>query len=161
MGFMGHSIYKVCADELADGFEEEFRQLVIETAQYTGSTAASWNIATKGAASHGEVRIRELGPGETPLHAGHMAAVNLALNANEGNLDDFRNSTIGALNSGINVWNDVPWAEEADSGKRRPENAEANGAFSRFQERIATRVFQPIKDRVTPEEIVQMSKVKK
>lgn len=160
LGFIGHAIYKVCGQAIADGIMEEFEQLVIETAQYTGSTAASWNVATKGAASHGGTIIRELGPDEDPLHAGHRVAVNIAMNANKGNLDDLARGTVKALNSGINVWNDVPWAEEAEEGDRRPENADANHAFARFQARVATKVFDPIAHVITPEELKAMTKKK-
>lgn len=164
LGFVGEALYKVCGQELADGIWEEFKQLVMETAQYTGSTAASWNIGTKGAATHtngGGVRIRSLGPGESPLQVGHMAAVSQAINANEQSLDDLRNGSKRALNSGINVWNDVPWASVAEEGPLRPENAEALGAFERFQSRVNNKVFMPIKERVTLEQLIEMAKVKK
>jgi len=123
--------------------------------------AASWNIATKGAASHGRVLIRELAPDETPLKVGHPVAVNLALNANKGNLDELKRGTVKALNSGINVWNDVPWAERAEEGPLRKENESAVHAFARFQVRVTEKVFEPLSKQYTLEQLKQMVKDKK
>jgi len=161
MGFLGHSLYKVAGNAIADGIMEEFEQLVYETAQYTGTTAASWNVGTMGSASHGNVRARQLGKDESPLHAGHGAAVSVALNANKNRLDGLRKGTIGALNSGINVWNEAPGAETAEEGPLRPVNSGAEGAFDRFKIRTLDKIFVPLSQNYTPEEVIALAKEKK
>ena len=157
-GFMGHALYRVAGESIANGVMEEFEQLVIETAQYTGTTAASWNVGTMGAASHGNVRARGLGPDEAPLQVGHGAAVSVAMNANEGRLDELKRGTIKALNSGVNVWNEAPGAERATTGPLRRVNAGAETAFTDFKQRVMSKVFIPLAQNYTPEQIVALAK---
>ena len=161
LGFVGHALFKVAGASLADGIWEEFEQLVLETAQYTGSTAASWNVATKGSGSHGQVVVRNLGPDEAPSYKGHLPAVMVALNRNRdmGNLDDLRAGRGGALRGGINVWNEAPGAERSQTGPlRSPANDDAEGAFDRFKARVMSKVFIPLAQNYTPEQIVAMAK---
>ena len=160
LGFVGHALFKVAGASLADGIWEEFEQLVLETAQYTGSTAASWNVATKGSGSHGQVVVRNLGPDEAPSYKGHLPAVMVALNRNRdmGNLDDLRAGRGGALRGGINVWNEAPGAEQATTGPLRRVNAGAETAFTDFKQRVMSKVFIPLAQNYTPEQIVAMAK---
>jgi hypothetical protein len=161
LGLVGHALYKVCGQAIADGLMEEFEQLVIETAQYTGSTAASWNITNEFNKHHGKTNIRELAPGETPLHAGHHEAVKIAMDANRDNLKGMAAGTSKSMNAGISVWNEVPWAERAEEGERRiPQNKNANEAFARFQARVATKVFEPLAQKYTLDQLIQIAKKK-
>lgn len=145
------AIYTVAGQAIADGIWEEFEQLVKETAQYTGTTAASWNIDKKFGASYGrEVGIK-LKKGESPLHIGHHYAVGVALDRSRGNLDGLGKKV---LTSGINVWNEAAAAEiAAETGPVRPINNSAINAFSRFQERVRSRVFEPLAGQYTLEQL--------
>ena len=161
LGFAGHALYRVAGMTIANGIWEEFEQLLYETAQFTGTTTASWNIATKGAGSHGGVRARGLGPGEEPLHVGHGAAVSVAINANIDNLAELERGTIRALNSGINVWNEAPGAERSTTGPLRAVNAGAEMAFDNFKMRVMEKVFIPLAQNYTPEDLAALAKGKK
>jgi len=160
LGLVGQALYQVAGTVIADGIWEEFEQLVYETAQYTGSTAASWNVATKGAGSHGQVAVMGLGPDQEPLQVGHSVAVMVALNRNtmEGNLDDLRAGQKGALTGGINVWNEAPGAEVSQTGPLRSVNDSAIGSFDRFKARVAEKVFLPLAQDYTVEQLVAMAK---
>ena len=149
------AIYTVAGQAIADGIWVEFEQLVRETAQYTGTTAASWNLGMAFGKSYGGVRARELGPDESPLSVGHGAAVSLALNANRGNLEGL-GKTI--LRSGINVWNEAPGSERSEEGPLRGVNESAIGAFSRFQERVRDRVFQPLAGQYTMKQLIEQAR---
>jgi len=139
------NIYKVFGVTIAQGIWDEFRVLVNETAQYTGSTAASWNVAVKGAGSFGGVRMINLPKGADPLQIGHSNAVNVALKANRGNLNG---ATLydKVLTSGINVWNESPGAQSGvpEHGPLRDENEGARGAFARFKNRVENKVYNPL-----------------
>jgi len=147
-------IYKYCGNEIAVGVFVEFDQLLRETAQYTGRTVASWNIAMKGTGSFGGVREppwaakianKEL----SPLEMGHSASINIALEANKPN---FENVDLykKVLTSGINVWNESEGAESGipEEGPLRDVNLAAKGAFARFEDRIAKKVFRPLKGKI-------------
>lgn len=140
----GQAIYKLAGETIADGIWEEFKVLVDETAQFTGSTAASWNVMAKGAGSFGGVRMLKLSKGQSPLQVGHHRATDIAKSANLGNLDDLQKKV---LTSGINVFNESPGAQSGvpEFGPLRPENAGAEHAFARFKERVASKVFEPRK----------------
>lgn len=161
LGFAGQALYKVAGETIAEGVWEEFEQLVRETAQYTGTTAASWNIGTKFGASFGGVWMRFLGPDETPLQVGHSVAVNLALNANKDNLNDMRNGNVQALKAGLNVWNEAPGVDRALSGPLRPVNAGAETAFVEFKMRVMEKVFIPLAQTYTPEDLARIAKGKR
>jgi hypothetical protein len=80
------------------------------------------------------------------------------MNANEGRLDELKRGTIKALNSGVNVWNEAPGAERATTGPLRRVNAGAETAFTDFKQRVMSKVFIPLAQNYTPEQIVAMAK---
>lgn len=144
------NIYKVFGHVIADALWEEFVKLLNETAQYSGSTAASWNMDTAGAGSFGRVRMQDYRKPETALHMGHQDAVNVARIANYGNIDG---NTLyeKTRTSGINIWNDSPGAQSGvpEHGPLRPENTGAVDAFARFERRLATKVYNPLPNQMS------------
>ncbi len=138
------AIYKEAETAIIEGLWEEFERLVRGTAQYTGTTAASWNIAAKGAGSHGGVREQTLAKGESPLKRGHSRAVDIALKENKGNLDNLAKKV---LTSGINVWNESDNAETGvfEHGPLREVNAGGLRVFATFQHRVMSKVFRPLR----------------
>ncbi len=139
------NIYKVAGYSIADGIWEEFQQLVADTAQWTGTTAASWNLSAGGFLDRGGVRTMPDRKKEDALQAGDQHAVQVAL---LNNYDRITGSNIykNVLTSGINVWNESPAAMTGriERGPLRDVNQSSIGAFARFQARIETRVFNPI-----------------
>jgi len=131
------------AEALADGLEEEFTRLVIETPQWTGTAAASWNVAV-GAASEDEPRVQPERERKHALSAGRMAAVSVALNANHDRFEEFKKSyTLRNLA----FYNNAPSIETAEEGPLRPQNIPpGTGAFERFKLRVQGRAYQTYKD---------------
>ncbi len=139
------NIYKVAGYSIAKGIWKEFEQLVNETAQYTGTTAASWNLSAGGFLSTGGVRTMPKRNKENALRSGHQYAVDVALVNNYGRITGSNIYDL-VLRSGINVWNEAPGAMSGvvETGPLRDVNTSSLGAFSRFQNRIETKVFNPI-----------------
>lgn len=154
---IGPKVLALAGEELTAGIWEEFEVLVKTTAQYTGTTAASWNIGLmgKGMTLHGQVRVMGLGPDQEPLRVGHGVAVSIALNANATRLDDISKKV---MYSGINVWNESPGIQVAEEGPLRSVNDGALGAFARFEHRMATKVIAPMKGDVTVTELLRMGR---
>lgn len=127
-------VNKLVAKKISEVLWEEFEQLVKETPQYTGTAAASWNIA----AQHpgGGVREQKLNEGG-PLSYSHPTAVNIALSANMGNLEAFADKDF--IYKDLFIWNDADSAVYAERGPLRGVNDPPGpGAFARFQERLAS-----------------------
>jgi len=155
------NIYKVAGHEIVYGIWSEFYALLEDTAQWTGSTVASYNIDTAGAGSFGrdetvkdDYRPAGLGVFDAtpaggvsgfPRQAGDIRAIGRAVLKNRKNLDG---DTIykKVLTSGINVWNDARPAKLGiiEQGPLRDVNQSSIGAFARFEARIRVRVFDPI-----------------
>lgn len=130
-------------DTLAVGIMEEFDRLLNETAQYTGTTAASWRVSMGGA---GKETVNTQAPRSrvAALKMGHQHAVNVARMANTGALDDISKAY---RYSAIVIENDAPGADAAEHGPLRDVNAGAEGAFERFKGRIRDRSFKVIRNR--------------
>jgi len=137
----GKAIFKDVGDVLARGIWKEFLTLVEETPQWSGTTAASWNLSMKGDRS---VRPQPKRTRATALQKGHQAAVRIATayNFNKMAMDIATEYTHAA----IVVENWAPGAGQAESGHVRPVNI-PNGAFERFQVRVANATFETIRDR--------------
>jgi hypothetical protein len=143
---MGKAIFKDVGDAIAYGIWEEFRILVQETAQWTGTTAASWNLYMQGRVGPiGVTGYREM-PKRTrkeALQRGHGDAVQIALAANYDNLLDI---TTQYRYAEIVISNYAPGADRAESGPLRAVN-QPTQAFERFKSRVAFRNFDVIRDR--------------
>ena len=141
---MGKAVFKDIGDSLAQGIWEEFVILLNETAQYSGSTAASWNLSMRGDRS---VRMQGDGerlPKEQQLAKGHQAAVQIAKAHNFKSLIDI--TELYAKGAAIMVENHAPGASRAETGPLRPVN-NPTGAFERFKMRVAFKTFKTIRDR--------------
>ena len=139
--YLGKAVFKDVGDALAQGIWEEFEQLVQETAQYTGTAAASWNLSMGGDSS---VRKQPDRTRAQALEAGHSAAVAKALQHNYSSLvnivDDYRYKAIV-------VENNAESSDVAEGGPLRAENAGAAGAAFRFEQRVANKSFEIIRNR--------------
>lgn len=145
----GKAIFKDIGDAIAENLWEEFEILVKETAQYTGTTAASWNMYMQYriAALSKEVRKQDERTAETALGMGHMHAVTIALNENYGRLDEI--STLYTKQD-IFISNAAPGASQAELGgpkTPRSENTGAAQAFARFESRIKSKNIDVIRSR--------------
>lgn len=144
--YLGQAVLKDIGDTLAAGIWDEFETLVMETAQWTGTTAASWNLYMKYRMVAPDEGIREQ-PKRTrkqALNKGHMHAVSIALNANLSRLDDI---TTDYRTSDIVISNNAPGAEQAESGPLRDVNQGAAGALARFEQRVASKQWKTIRNR--------------
>ena len=144
--YLGQAILKDIGDTLAAGIWDEFETLVMETAQWTGTTAASWNLYMKYRIAPHDRSFRKQ-PKRTrtqALNKGHMHAVSIALNANLGRLDDI---TTDYHTSDIVISNNAPGAERAEAGPLRAENQGAAGALARFEQRVAMKAWKVIRNR--------------
>ncbi len=123
---LGKAIFKEIGDKFAAALWTEFELLIIETPQWSGTAAASWNMAM--GRSGGEVRVQS-GEG---LNKGHMHAVAIAVNANFGRLAEI-STRYGTAD--ISVWNDVEYTKRLEYGPLRAIN-QPGRAFVRFKERV-------------------------
>ena len=145
--YLGKAIFTDVGQTLQVQIMAEFQSLVVETAQWTGTTAASWNISLGGDHS---VRPQPKRSRAQALEKGHTAAVSIAMNHNANALD--RLATMGLPGQkgnsyrAIMVENYSPQAEVAESGPLREVNSPA-GAFDRFKERVAFQTFETIRSR--------------
>lgn len=144
--YLGQAVLKDIGDTLAQGIWDEFENLVIETAQWTGTTAASWNLYMKYrmVAPEGDVREMPKRSRAQALNKGHMHAVAIALNANLGRLDEI---TTDYRTSDIVISNNAPGAERAEAGPLRAENQGAAGALARFEQRVAFKQWNVVRSR--------------
>jgi len=144
--YLGQAILKDIGDTLAAGIWDEFETLVMETAQWTGTTAASWNLYMKYRMVAPEGDVRDMGKRTRAqaLQKGHMHAVAVALNANLGRLDEI---TTDYRTSDIVISNNAPGSERAESGPLRDVNQGAAGALARFEQRVASKQWNVIRNR--------------
>lgn len=150
--YLSKAVFTDVGDALRDVIMEEFEQLVIETAQWTGTAAASWNVSIGGDSS---VREQNKGLKKSEIAAmqlskGHGTAVAVAMSHNAGALD--RLSTMGVGKKGntygaIVVENNAESSDQAETGPLRAENAGAAGAGLRFEQRLANRSFEITRNR--------------
>lgn len=127
------SIYRKAGAQLRETLLEEFDTLVRETPQWTGTTAASWEIGflsdITGVVEQQPERKRDeaLAKGTEPACSISMVKARTSLSG------DFKKIAI----QDIIVSNDSPGFETAEEGPVRPVNTPP-GALARFEARIAT-----------------------
>lgn len=138
--YLGKAIFKDVGDALALGIWEEFEILVKETAQWTGTTAASWNLSMGGDQSFREQPERSR---QQALSKGHSAAVQVALAYNFGKLDDI---TEKYRYQAVVIENHAPGANRTELGPLREVN-QPSGALARFEQRVAFKTFELIRSR--------------
>ncbi len=145
----GKAVFKDIGMAYAHGVWEEFEQLVQETAQWTGTTAASWTLsfqhrqgALKGVSA---VRTQPKRSRKEALSVGHSAAVNVALGANVGVLNGIAKQY---ARQDLVLTNEAPGAYTAEHGPLRPVNASAKNALAKFNLRLARKVFMTVRQRV-------------
>lgn len=134
-----NSLYRESASELRDVLLDEFRTMVYETPQYTGSTAASWRI---GFLQFMDTAYTEIKLGESPLAKGHSTACEMAMVKAEQTLTDDFSMYFGGKGKGfgqdIVIENEAPGFDTAEEGPVRSVNTPP-GALKRFIARLATR----------------------
>ena len=134
------AIFKDIGNTLAQGVWEHFVVLVNETAQYTGTTAASWNLSMGGDQS---VREQPERTKSEALQKGHQAAVGIAIGHNFKSLVDI---TEKYKYSAVVIENHALGAERSESGPLRDVNS-PTGAFAKFQMNLANATFEIIRSR--------------
>jgi hypothetical protein len=137
-------IFREVGGNVVDIFESEFEQLVMETPQWTGTTAASWKISLGGRGVFGGdsgVHTLPKRSREQALWRGHMKAVNLALTANAGNFENMRERLSREFaTAAITIDNQAPGSTQAEKGPVRvPENVEPH-ALDRYIVRVASKI---------------------
>jgi len=145
LGRVKVTVGKAVAEAVATGIWEEFQELLLETPQWTGTAAASWNIGFGMSAGGGKVRTMPERSRADALHAGHLEAVSIAEMANYGVIEEFIES--GYRYGDLVVWNDAPSADRAEHGPLRKENDPPGpGAFARFERRVLRRQYLVYRD---------------
>ena len=132
-----NSIYQAGGRELRDFLFEEFTDLVRETPQFSGSTAASWEIGFPGSVSEdGDyVKLPKPADGVEAARAGDKFACDKAINKAFTTL-------MGAdpeayISKDLLLINNAPGFETAEHGPVRAENEPPGpGAMERFVARI-------------------------
>jgi hypothetical protein len=133
-------INKAVAKEVASGMLDEFEVLVAETAQWSGRTAASWNIGW-GMSADSRPPASGYPRGKKPVaNAGHMAAVNDAVQRASEKLAAYAD---GEYQRGdLVVYNNEKVAEYVqEPGWLRAPNKVSVGSFERFKDRVETRSY--------------------
>lgn len=140
----GKASFAAVGDAIAQGIWEEFEVLVYDTAQWTGTTAASWNLSLGG----GRIAIRRIGSKKTPLHRGHSTAPEKALDANRYVLPEIATVAIPTkgriTNMPIVIENYARGAYTAEHGPLRLVNIKGLEALERFRSRLQNKVFRPL-----------------
>lgn len=128
-----NSIYNKAGAALRESLLEEFDTLVRETPQWTGTTAASWEIGFPSDLT-GAVETQPDRNREEALSKGAEAACNIAMAKARTSLSgDF-----GKIKTqDIIISNDAPGYDRAEEGPVRPENTPP-GALKRFEARVGT-----------------------
>lgn len=127
-----NSIYKKAGEQLKDQLLEEFDSLVRETPQWTGTTAASWEIGFPSNIS-GDVETQPERTRVEALQRGAEPACSIATRKARRSLTgDFKK----IATQDIIVANSAPGFETAEEGPVRPDNTPP-GALSRFEGRVA------------------------
>lgn len=129
-----NSIYNVAGRQLRESLLNEFKILVRETPQYSGSTAASWKLGFAFQTDKSAVILPKPETLSEALHKGSEPACQIAINEAMGNLSpdlqDYKKHD-------IMLYNEAPGFDTAEEGPVRPVNTPP-GALKRFEARIAT-----------------------
>lgn len=142
----GKAILKDIGDSVAEGIWEEFLILLEETAQWSGTTTASWNLQVRGRGLKSDSHMIIMPPRTKAdaLRKGDSAAIAVAVAQNQGVLD---NLSTDYVRKDIFISNAAPGAYTAEYGKVRECNT-PGGALARFEERLQTKLFAPIRSRI-------------
>jgi len=124
------AVFKQIGDRYTKELYKAFEELVIETPQWSGTAAASWNMSL--GESSGGVREQPKRSKKNALVRGHMAAVGVALSANVGRLDEI--ADLYRIKDVV-IWNDAESAFFAEYGPLRSVN-EPGMAFERFKVKV-------------------------
>lgn len=118
--------------------EEAFVQLVFETPQWSGMTAASWNM-TVNRASYKTASRNDFPFTNNPYQKGDLPAIMHALNRAQGKSATFKDR-FEARGWIIEVNNGVEYAADMNDGNMnlRAEVGHSPGFFDRFQDRVNT-----------------------
>lgn len=128
-GRKGNSLFTIIGEEVEEAMTEAFETLVRDTPQYSGTTAASWNI---GLARTCPDVVREQPRPKSEAEAlkkGDSAAVEIALTENAIALANLSSMN---LNQDIAVKNNAPGADTSESGPLRQVNR-PSGMTDRFE----------------------------
>lgn len=133
-----NSIYKKAGSQLRSAILEEFKTLVRETPQWSGTTAASWKLGFMYKVDQSMVEMPQPASREEALSRGAEPACQIAINNAMGALSpDLRDYMRIGRGGGqdIVLYNEAPGYETAEEGPVRPVNVEP-GALKRFESRI-------------------------
>ena len=136
----GNKINRLVASAIADALYEEFYDLIKRTPQWSGFTAASWQIGYgMTTQSMGEadkfLPSRKIRP--APAEAGHMFAVSEAAGRAYAKLEDYKAG--GYTTGDLIVWNNSDQLERMISGDVRIENEIGVGAIADFENAMNTK----------------------
>ena len=132
-----------CGSAIKDEIEDAFDELLEETAQYTGSTVASYRIGLGANVEDIYDKLPDPGSAEAAFKRGDQAAINLARAANAGSLPEADLMREMMKQKDIVIKNGSPAWERVESGEPplRSVNEGSVDAMKRFEERIANKVI--------------------
>ena len=133
-----NSIYRKAGSQLVEKILGEFEVLVRETPQWTGTTAASWEIGFKDDIT-GQVFTQPERTRREALEKGSEPACTISINKSKFTLMDVDLSKIARQD--IVIGNEAPGYETAEEGPVRPENSPP-GALDRFMARVSLIDFE-------------------
>ena len=130
------SIYRAGGRALREMLMEEFKTLVQETPQFSGSTAASWQIGfPEDTYGNDFVELPASSGADEAMHRGMDPAVSIAVTRGTANL--MHTDPERFFRSDIVILNNAPGFETAEEGPVRAVNTPP-GALKRFEARVAT-----------------------
>jgi len=130
------SIYRAGGKAIRAALMEEFETLVRETPQFSGSTAASWQIGfPEDTYGNDYVELPKPASGIEAMQRGNDPAVTIATTRARANL--FSTDPSRYFRQDIVILNEAPGYETAEEGPVRQVNAPP-GALKRFEARWAT-----------------------
>lgn len=133
-----NSIYRKAGSQLVEKILGEFEVLVRETPQWTGTTAASWEIGFKEDVT-GQVFTQPERTREEALSKGSEAACTIAINKSKFTLMDA--DLVKIASQDIVIGNEAPGYDTAEEGPVRAENSPP-GALARFEARVSMLDFE-------------------
>lgn len=133
------SVYRKAGSQLIEKILKEFDVLVRETPQYTGTTAASWEIGFQRDISGEVTEQPAIGKRESPLKKGTEAACSISIDRARQTLTETDLSKYATQD--IWIGNEAPGYDTAEEGPVRAVNTPP-GALKRFEARIAALDFE-------------------
>lgn len=129
-----NSIYRQAGSQLRQALLDEFKVLVRETPQYSGSTAASWKIGFYQDLDSSAIELPQPASTLEALQKGSEPACSYAINNAMGALS---NDLKEYARSDITLHNEAPGFDTAEEGPVRQVNTPP-GALKRFEGRVAS-----------------------